>query len=90
MNSNMAASCFDWSAFLDIQIPVEEDISMQWQQIKDVVSSMFVEAVLAESEEACRAKYDEMVEKVNALGMEEVNQWFSEQYQSKLAQWGIE
>lgn len=89
MNENMASSCFDWSAFLAIEIPVEDDISMQWQQIKDVVSSMFVEAVLAPSEEECRVKYDEMVKKVNALGMDEVNEWFSEQYKIKLTEWGM-
>ena len=89
MNSNMAPSCFDWSAFLAIVIPADEDISMQWQQIKDVVKSGYVEAVMAGSEEECRAKYDAMVEKVNALGMEEVNEWFSEQYISTLKAWGM-
>ena len=89
MNTNMAPSCFDWSAFLAIVIPADEDISMQWQQIKDVVKSGYVEAVLADSEEECRAKYDAMVEKVNALGMDEVNAWFSEQYTNTLKAWGM-
>ncbi len=89
MNENMAPSCFDWSAFLAIEIPAEDDISMQWQQIKDVVSSMFVEAVLAPNEDECRVKYEELVKKVNALGMEEVNEWFSEQYKIKLTEWGM-
>lgn len=89
MNDNMKASCFDFSAFLGIQIPEDEDISMQWQQIQDVVSSMFVEAVMAESEEACRAIYDSMVEKVNALGMKEVNDWFTAQYTANLKAWGM-
>ena len=89
MNSNMAPSCFDWSAFLAIVIPADEDISMQWQQIKDTVSSGFIAAVLAKSEEECRAAYDDMVAKVNALGMEEVNEWFSEQYTAKLRAWGM-
>ena len=89
MNSNMAPSCFDWSAFLAIVVPADEDISMQWEQIKDVVKSGFVEAVMAGTEEECRAKYDAMVEKVNALGMDEVNEWFSEQYKAKLKAWGM-
>ncbi len=89
MNTNLAPSMFDWSAFLAIQVPADEDISMQWQQIKDVVTSMYIEAVLADSEEACKAKYDEMVQKVTALGMDEVNTWFTEQYQMKLKAWGI-
>ena len=62
---------------------------MQWEQIKDVVKSGFVEAVMAGTEEECRAKYDAMVEKVNALGMDEVNEWFSEQYKAKLKAWGM-
>ena len=89
MNSNMADSCFDWSAFLAIVIPADEDISMQWEQIKDTVKSGFVEAVMASSEEECRAKYDEMVAKVNALGMDEVNAWFTEQYTNTLKSWGM-
>lgn len=89
MNTNMAPSCYDWSAFLSIQLPVEEDISMQWQQIKDVVSSLYVEAVLAPTEEQCRAKYDELVKKVGQLGMDEVNEWFSAQYKATLASWGM-
>lgn len=89
MNDNMEASCFDFSAFLGINIPADEDISMQWQQIQDVVSSMFVEAVLADSEEACKAVYDSMVEKTDALGMDEVNAWFTEQYQANLTAWGM-
>ena len=89
MNSNMAPSCFDWSAFLAIVIPADEDISMQWQQIKDVVKSGYIEAVLANSEEECRAKYDAMVSKAQALGLDEVNAWFSEQYINTLKSWGM-
>lgn len=89
MNTNMKPSIFDFSAFLGIQVPAEEDISMQWQQIQDVVSSMFVQAVMAKTEEECKSIYDSMVEKVNALGMADVNAWFTGQYQGNLKAWGM-
>lgn len=87
MNDNMKASMFDASAFLAIQYPADDPVTMKKQQITDVVESMWVQAVMSKSEAECKAVYDEMVAKCNTLGLADLNQYVTTQYQNLLNSW---
>ena len=87
MYKNMEGTSWD-SAYLDsITIDPEDLLSTTKQQLEDLTSSGWAEAVMASSQEEARAAFLRLREAVRANGVDELTEYYTTAYKANLANW---
>jgi len=88
MNENLAESIFDFSAYYAITLPPDSEVASINQLVTDIVNTGWVQAVMAETEEECVARYMEMKSQVVNAGVDKLEDFYTENYRKNLETWG--
>lgn len=89
-DENLKDTVFDFSAFFAISLPADEPVTVENQQVRDIVTTGFANAVMSKTESECVAKFMEMREKASKAGLKEVEDFYSQQYKKNLVKWNME
>lgn len=87
MNDNMKDTFYDFSAYYGITLTPDNPISVQNQQVTDLVNSMWASAVTAKTESECEAKFNELKTKLQTAGVKQLEDFYSTEYKKNINAW---
>lgn len=82
------STIYDFSAFKDIVINANDDISLVKQQIDDTLDTAWAAAVTAKSPEECREKFTDLQAKLKSAGINDLEKFYTEKYKANLEKYG--
>lgn len=86
-NNNFLESDFwDISEFTGIEPSVTSSLGFQWQIIQDIYEQYFPKVICAASEKYAGVYYEKMIDDMKLAGLEECEQYITEQYKERQAQ----
>ncbi|QHW35504.1 extracellular solute-binding protein (plasmid) [Paenibacillus rhizovicinus] len=86
MDQNLKETVFD-NTLQSITIPPTSDLGTKDQQITDALNAGWAKAVLSKSPEECEKAFMELRDKVNKMGMHDLEKYRTEVYQQRLKTW---
>jgi len=87
MHENLQGTIYDFSAFLSINLPPDDPITVTNQQIKDILDTGWAEVVTASTEQECESKFLELRDKLNKAGLGDLEKYYTEHYKQNLENW---
>jgi len=67
-----------------VRISPSSPLGLKHQQIKDVIISGWAKCIYSKSEAECEKNFQELRDKVNALGMKEIEKFRTDEYKRLL------
>lgn len=91
--AEFASKAFDESDYWDtadyagLEPAGSTTLGLQWQKMADIMSQNYSKIVDASDNQAATSVYEKMIEEMNAAGLEECEQYITEQYQARMEAW---
>lgn len=63
-------------------------LGLKWQKVADIMTQNYSKIVNASSHEEAQAVYDDMLAQMDAAGLQECEEYITQQYQERLKLWG--
>lgn len=86
MNDNLKDTIYD-NTFGEIAIPSSHPLAITNTQINDLLETLWSKTVLSKTEDEAKENFNELVEKLNAAGLDKIEQYRSDEYQRRLKEW---
>ncbi|WP_105617208.1 type 2 periplasmic-binding domain-containing protein [Vallitalea okinawensis] len=87
MNDNLVDTIYDFSAYRNISYEPDNPLTVVKQQVQDVILTGWTYAITAETEEQCIQRFEELQEKANEAGLQDLEAYITEQYNNNLDAW---
>lgn len=87
-DENLSDTMYDFTINWSISFPADDPVTIKKTQANDIVTTGYVQAIMAASEEECVQKILETRDKANAAGMHDVEKYYSSEYKRISDQWG--
>ncbi len=87
MDEQLGGTLFDNTARRVLFEP-DNPLTVAQQRVEDAISTGWAKAVMSKTEEECEANFAALRDKANELGLKDIEQYRTEEYQKNLASWG--
>ncbi len=87
MADNLADTIYDNSAMAQIDFLPDNPVTIQKQQIEDIIVSSWSKTVLSKTEEEFEKNYAQMKEALNKAGIRDLEAYMTQEYNKNLTNW---